>query len=326
MTDAVPMVEIWRGPFLESVHAGHAVVCTASGDVIEGWGDPDKAVLSRSASKMIQALPLVQSGAADAHGLTTRHLALACSSHKGMTIHTDMVKRWLGDLGLADTDLRCGAHYPYARDVEVAMISAGETPCQRHNNCSGKHSGFLTLSKHLGGGAEYLELDHPVQKAVFEAYAETTGEKPFGYGIDGCSAPNFATSLRGMARAMAHFAASPEGSPEARLHEAMRAHPEYVAGEGFGCTDLMRATGGKVALKIGAEGFYNAILPEQKLGVAIKIMDGAGRAAECAIAAILVKLGALEADHPLAAKYMNAPILNRRDIQTGWIRPAPALL
>lgn len=326
MTDAVPMVEIWRGPFLESVHSGHAVICNSKGEVIEGWGDPDKAVLSRSASKMIQALPLVRSGAADAFQLTPQHLALACASHKGMTIHTDMVVAWLGDLGLQDRDLRCGAHYPYARDVEMAMIRAGDEPCQRHNNCSGKHSGFLTLSKHLRAGPEYLELDHPVQKAVFDAYAETTGDAPFGYGIDGCSAPNFACSLRGMARAMAHFAASPEGSAEARLHEAMRAHPDYVAGEGYGCTDLMRAAKGKVAVKIGAEGFYNAILPDQKLGVALKISDGASRAAECAMAAILVKIGVLEPDDALVARYMNAPIRNRRDIQTGWIRPAPSLI
>lgn len=326
MTDPVPMVEIWRGPFLESMHHGHAVICNPKGEVIEGWGDPDKAVLSRSASKMIQALPLVRSGAADSFGLSDRHLALACSSHRGMAIHTEMVAAWLSELGLSDDDLRCGAHYPYARDVEMAMIARGEVPCQKHNNCSGKHSGFLTLAKHLGAGPEYLELDHPVQQAVFDSYAETTEETPLGHGIDGCSAPNFATSLRGMGRAMAHFAASPEDSAEARLHGAMRAHPEYVAGEGFGCTDLMRAAKGKVAIKTGAEGFYNAILPEQKLGVSLKITDGATRASECAMAAILVKLGVLEPDDPVVARYSNAPVRNRRDIQTGWIRPAPALI
>lgn len=326
MTHAVPMVEIWRGPFLESVHHGHAVICNASGEITQAWGDPLKAVLSRSASKMIQAVPLVRSGAADAFGLTTQQLALACSSHRGMPIHTEMVAAWLDALGLGDDDLRCGAHYPYARDTEMKMIASGETPCQRHNNCSGKHSGFLTLAKHLGAGPEYIELDHPVQIAVHDAYAETTGAAPLGHGIDGCSAPNFATSLLGMARAMAHFAASPENSAEARLHTAMRMHPEYVAGDGFGCTELMRAARGAIAVKTGAEGFYNAILPEKKLGVALKISDGATRASECAMAAILVKLGALEPDDPVVGRYMNAPIRNRRDIQTGWIRPAPALL
>ena len=149
---------------------------------------------------------------------------------------------------------------------------------------------------------------------------------PPGFAIDGCSAPNFASTLRGMARAMAHFAASPEGSAEARLHRAMRMHPEYVAGEGRTCTNLMRATGGKAAIKTGAEGFYTAILPELKLGIALKISDGATRASECAMAAILVKLGVLEPDHPATMAVMNAEIRNRKDLVTGYIRPGPALL
>lgn len=326
MTQPVTLTEIWRGPFLESSHSGHAVICDDSGQIVQAWGDPDKVVLSRSASKMIQALPLVASGAADAAALTPRHLALACSSHAGMGLHTALVKDWLAGLGLADDDLRCGAHYPYDRDSEVAMIAAGETPCQCHNNCSGKHSGFLTLNRHLAGGSEYIDPDHPVQRAVLEAYERTTGETSPGFGIDGCSAPNFASSLRGMARAMAHFAASPEGSAEARLHQAMRQHPEYVAGHGRACTELMRATGGKAVIKTGAEGFFNAIVPEMKLGIALKISDGATRASECAMAAILVKLGVLQPDDPAVQKVMNAEIRNRAGLVTGWIRAAPALL
>ena len=326
MTQPSPMTEIWRGPFLESVHMGHAVVCDSSGEIVEAWGDPDKIVLPRSSCKMIQALPLITSGAADAAGLTTEHLALACASHRGAPMHTERVSRWLADLGLDDDDLRCGAHAPYDTDTYHRMLIAGENICQWHNNCSGKHTGFLTLSKHLGGGPEYLEIDHPVQRAVLEAFERVTGEVSPGHAIDGCSAPNFASSLHGMARAMAHFAASPDGSAEARLHKAMRLHPELVAGENRPCTDLMRATGGKVALKTGAEGFYTAILPEKKLGVALKISDGASRASECAIAAILVKLGVLEADHPATTAVMNVPIHNRRQIQTGWVRPAPPLL
>lgn len=326
MTQPVSMAEIWRGPFLESVHAGHAVVCDETGQIVQAWGDPEKVVLSRSSSKMIQALPLVTSGAADAAGLTPKHLALACASHAGMPLHSQMVTSWLAALGLSDHDLRCGSHYPYDRDTEVAMIAAGEKPCQCHNNCSGKHSGFLTLTKHLKAGPEYIETDHPVQKAVLDAFESTTGETSPGFGIDGCSAPNFASTLHGMARAMAHFAASPDGSAEARLHQAMRLHPEYVSGDTRACTELMRASGGKVAIKTGAEGFFNAILPEKKLGIALKIADGATRASECAMAAILVKVGVLEANHPAVTRLMNAPILNRQNIQTGWIRPAPALL
>ncbi len=326
MTQPAPMAEIWRGPFLESIHLGHAVICDDSGQIVQAWGDPDLVVLSRSSSKMIQALPLLESGAAAQAGLTPRHLALACASHSGMPIHTNMVRDWLADLALSEPSLRCGPHYPSHRATEVAMIQARETPNQLHNNCSGKHSGFLTLTKHLGAGPEYIDTDHPVQKAVLEAFERTTGAPSPGFGIDGCSAPNFASTLHHMARAMAHFAASPDYSAEAQLHQAMRAHPEYVAGDGHACTELMRACNGKAAIKTGAEGFFNAILPDLKMGISLKIADGTTRASECAMAAILVKLGVLEPDHPAALRIMNAEIKNRRDIVTGYIRPAPALL
>ena len=195
-----------------------------------------------------------------------------------------------------------------------------------HNNCSGKHAGFLTLTNHLGAGPEYVDPAHPLQLACLAAFEETTQETSPGFGIDGCSAPNFACTLHGMARAMAHFASAPDGSAEVRLHQAMRQHPELVAGEGRACTELMRAMDGKVALKTGAEGFFIAILPERKLGIALKAACGTTRAAECAIAAILVGLGALEADHPATLKRMNAPITNWRGIRTGTLKPATELL
>ncbi|WP_299672632.1 asparaginase [uncultured Roseobacter sp.] len=325
MIHAAPMVEIWRGEFLESAHAGHAVVCDASGDIVEAWGDADATVLPRSSAKMIQALPLITSGAADRARLTSEHLALACASHNGAAIHTDRVADWLETLALDDDALRCGPQMPDNRAAREGLIRGAKSPCQIHNNCSGKHTGFLTLAKHLGAGPEYIEPDHPVQTAALEAFETVTDETSPGFGIDGCSAPNFACTLRGMARAMAQFAAAPQDSPEARLHEAMRLHPDLVAGEGRACTELMRAMDGKVAIKTGAEAFFTAILPDQKLGIALKITDGSTRASECAIAAILVKLGVLEPDHPATRKRMNAPILNRRKVQTGWIRPAAAL-
>lgn len=274
---------------------------------------------------MIQALPLITSGAADAHGLTTEHLALACASHNGAAIHTDRVNKWMETLGLNDDDFRCGPQEPDDRPARDALIRAEAEPCQVHNNCSGKHAGFLTLAKHLGAGPEYVAPDHPVQQACLEVFETVTQETSPGHGIDGCSAPNFATTLHGMARAMAHFATAKDGSPEARLHEAMRLHPDLVAGEGRACTELMHAMEGKVALKTGAEGFFIAILPEQRLGIALKAACGTTRAAECAIAALLVRLGALDADHPATLKRMNAPITNRRGIVTGTLKPAPAL-
>ncbi|MEO9651205.1 MAG: asparaginase [Roseobacter sp.] len=326
MSQPVSMVEIWRGPFLESAHSGHAVICDDTGQIVQAWGNPDQVTLSRSSSKMIQALPLITSGAARAASLAPEQLSLACASHSGAKLHTQAVRTWLGSLDLSEHDLRCGSHYPFDRDSEMAMISSGETPCQCHHNCSGKHTGFLTLNKHIKGGSEYFEPDHPVQKAVLEAFERTTGQSSPGFGIDGCSVPNFASTLHGMARAMAHFAASPSDSAEAQLHQAMRLYPEFVAGEGRACTELMRAMDGKVAIKTGAEGFFIAIIPEKKLGVALKITDGTTRASECAIAAILVKLGVLEPEHPVTQRFMNVPIKNARGIGVGWIRPGPALL
>lgn len=325
MTQAAPFAEIWRGPFLESVHSGHAVICDDTGQIVQSWGDPGLIVLPRSSSKMIQALPLVQSGAADKAGLGTEQLALACASHQGAAIHTDRVGVWLDTLGLQDDDFRCGPQDPDDRDAHEDLIRAHQSPCRIHNNCSGKHAGFLTLNKHLGGGADYVDPSHPVQQACLAAFEDTTKETSPGYGIDGCSAPNHACSLHGMGRAMAHFAAAPDGSAEAQLHQAMRLHPELVAGETRACTELMRAMDGKVALKTGAEGFFIAILPEQKRGIALKAACGTTRAAECAIAAILVKLGVLDANHPATLKRLNAPIHNRRGIVTGTLRPAAGL-
>lgn len=325
VSTAVPMAEIWRGPFLESVHLGHAVICDGTGEIVQSWGNPETLVLPRSSAKMIQALPLIESGAADHFGLTTEQMALACASHQGADIHTGRVARWLADLGLDDTALRCGPQEPNDTPARNALIKTDKSPCQWHNNCSGKHSGFLTLSQYLKADPEYLELDHPVQKSVLEAWERSTGEPVAGHAIDGCSAPNFASSLHGIARAMGRFAAAPQGSPEERLRTAMATHPELVAGEGRACTNLMRAMRGKVAIKTGAEAFFVAILPEQKLGVALKITDGTTRGAECAIAAILVKLGVLEAVHPETSKYLNAPIRNWRGLHTGWLRAAPPL-
>ncbi|MFY9209856.1 MAG: asparaginase [Aestuariivita sp.] len=326
MSQPVPMAEIWRGDLLESLHTGHAVICDDTGQIVDAWGAPDTLIYPRSSSKMVQALPLLESGAADRAGLTTQQLALACASHSGARIHTDRVQAWLGNLGLDDDAFRCGAHLPYDEARAHEMIRADETPCQYHNNCSGKHCGFLTLAKDMGAGPEYVDPDHPVQLACKDAFERATGQDSPGYGIDGCSAPNFQTTVLGLARAMARFAAAPSGSAEARLREAMMLHPELVAGEGRSCTRLMRAMGGAAAIKTGAEAVFVAILPRQKLGVALKITDGATRASECAITAILVRLGVLDRAHEAAQAYMNAPILNRRRLTTGLIRPAAGLL
>jgi len=328
MAGAAPMLEVWRGPLCESVHAGHAVVVDGTGEVVSAWGDPGAVIYPRSSCKMLQALPLVDSGAAEALGLTDRHLALACASHQGAAVHVALARGWLAALGLDDDALRCGPEEPRDRAERHALIRSDEPVCQVHNNCSGKHCGFLTVTRHLGAGPDYVDPAHPVQAAAREAFETMTGLPSPGFGIDGCSAPNFATTVQGLARAMARFATAREGGMSvreraaARLTRAMMDHPDLVAGEGRACTDLMRAMGGRVAVKTGAEGVFIAILPEQGLGVALKCADGATRAAEAIVAAVLVRLGVLDDAHPVALRLMHGPITNRAGLSVGEYRLA----
>ncbi len=331
MAGPVDLVEVWRGNLLESVHQGHVVICDDSGQIVEAWGDPDAMIYPRSSCKMLQALPLIESGAAERFGLGSEHLALSCASHNAAAIHTDRVGQWLSDLELTDDDFRCGSQVPGDRDAKHAMIRAHETPCQVHNNCSGKHAGFLTLNKHLSGAADYELVDHPVQVACKAAFEELTEETSPYFGIDGCSAPNFACSMHGFARSLAFFASATDRSDTrsqaaVRLTNAMKKHPDLVAGEGRACTELMRAMNGKVAIKTGAEAVFSAIVPEKKLGIAVKIADGATRASEAVIAALLVRIGVLDATHPAAINRMTPELKNWRGLTTGQIRPTSALL
>ncbi|MQQ08510.1 asparaginase [Epibacterium sp. SM1979] len=331
MTNPVPLVEVWRGDLLESFHFGHAVVCDGDGQIVEAWGDPDAVVYPRSSAKMIQALPLVTSGAAEKYGLGPQQLALASASHSGADLHVTAVQNWVEKLGLGEADFCCGPQTPKDRAERERLIRADQKPSQFHNNCSGKHAGFLTLNQYLGGDADYTAVDHPVQQTVRATFDALTGETSQHVGLDGCSAPNFSCSMRGMARAMAWFATAhhredAQSLAAVQIRDAMMAHPELVAGEGRACTRLMRAMDGKGAVKTGAEAYFIAILPEIEKGVALKITDGGTRAAESAIAAILVRLGVLHADHPDAQAFVQAPITNWRGLKCGEMRPAAALL
>lgn len=317
---AVDLVEMIRGERVESVHRGHAVICDEAGHVVEAWGNPAAMIFPRSSCKMVQALPLLESGAgAD---LTTAQVALACASHQGQAEHTEAVDAWLHAMGLSETDLRCGTHMPYSEKARNGLIKHDQSPCQLHNNCSGKHAGFLMLSRHLGAGPDYIDPGHPVQLAVRRAFEEVTGMESPGYGIDGCSAPNFATRIDGLGRAMGLFAGAREGGGAradamVRLTRAMGAEPLLVAGDGRACTDLMRAMGGKVAVKTGVEAVFVAIIPALRRGIALKIVDGGTRAAEATIAALLVRLGVLAADAPVAQRLMHGPTTNCSGRETG---------
>ena len=329
MTDPAPLATVTRGDILESRHVGHAVIAGETGQIVEAWGDPDRVILPRSSCKMVQALPLLESGAG--RDLNDAQLALACASHEGERRHVDLVRRWLTDLGLTEDALLCGPEESRDTDYRDEMIRERRAPGRLLNNCSGKHTGFLMLGQHLRAGPHYVAPDHAVQNAVRAAFEEVTELAAPGFGIDGCSAPNFATTVHGLARAMARFAAAAEGQSArqtamVRLRQAMMAHPGLVSGRVASCNDLMSAAPGRIAAKTGAEGVYIAILPEQKIGIAVKADDGAKRAATAAIAALLVRRGIVSPDNPRIAAWLTQPVFNRDDILTGHVRAAPELM
>lgn len=324
------LVELTRGSMVESVHRGSIAILDADGRMRLSLGDVELPVYSRSSLKPMQAIPLVESGAAQAFGLSDEEVALACASHSGEPMHTERVSIWLERLGLSESDLACGAHASRYEPVAEAMVRRGEKPTRVFNNCSGKHTGFLTVARHWDIATNgYEQVSHPVQQAVAAALRELSDAKELTYGIDGCAAPNFATSLTQFARAAARMASPIRLSAERaaasrRLLSAMIAHPELVSGTGRACAILMRAATGRAAVKAGAEGFFAGWIPTSGLGIAIKIDDGAGRAAETTIAAVLDALGLLDYSEA-ARKILRTPILNTRGATVGERRPAAAL-
>lgn len=325
------LVELTRGMMVESVHRGAVAIARANGSLLFSLGDVDTPIYPRSSLKPIQALPLLESGAADTFGLGEEEIALACASHSGEAMHTTRVAAWLEKIGCRESDLACGSQAVRYEPLRAQMVRHGHSPTRVHNNCSGKHTGFLTVARHLGVATEgYEQHDHPVQRAVARALAELTDiPAEFPWGIDGCAAPNFAVPIAAFARALAKLAnpsslPRPRAEAARRIVEAMIAHPALVAGTGRSDTILMEAAKGRAATKAGAEAFYAAIVPEAGLGIALKIDDGTGRAAETAIGALLDKLG-LIGDYQEAREIIRAPVLNTRNVVVGERRPAPAL-
>lgn len=296
MTANPILVEVSRGGEVESVHRGRACVVDASGKVVRAWGDIESHICPRSSTKPFQALPLVTTGAADAFLLGAEELALACASHSGEHEHTSRVAAWLSRLDLSVDDLACGAHAPSSTSAYEALIRGGGTPSRIHNNCSGKHTSFLTVARHLGVATRgYHHVDHPVQQLVLECLGEMSGcdPKAFHTVCDGCSAPNVFMPLHALALAWARLGTSQEPAPR-RIVDAMKAHPVLMSGHGRSCETLINAMTGRGVVKTGAEGVFAATIPEQGLGIAVKIDDGAGRAATIAMTAILESLRAFK--------------------------------
>lgn len=327
------LVEVTRGGRIESRHRGAIAVADAAGKLVARWGDVDDAVYPRSAFKSLQALPLVETGAADAHAVGDDELALACASHSGEPMHVERVEGWLARIDCREGDLACGPHLPLHEPTAHAMLRAGERPCRVHNNCSGKHTGFLTLARHLHIAVDgYERPDHPVQVMVREAIAEMCDVKPdaLPIGIDGCAAPNYAIPLQRLARGMARLGDRAKLTParaEAarRLIAAWKAHPQLVSGTGRACADLIEAGRGQTVVKTGAEGVFTAVVPERGLGIALKIDDGGTRAAETAMAKVLVLLGAADEGSAKLARHLRPPVRNWRGDEVGERRAAEAL-
>lgn len=329
MTNPI-LVELTRGSLVESVHRGAVVIADAGGAIRFALGDIEAPHYPRSSLKPIQALPLVESGAIEAYGLGDEHIALACASHSGEPMHTERVAAWLTRIDLRESHLACGPHPVRHEPTWNAMIARGKRPTRIHNNCSGKHAGFLTVAQHWKIATKgYEDAYHPVQQAVAAALRELSGEKAFAIGVDGCAAPNFALPLAAFARALAKLAAPDALAPDRacaarRIVASMTAHPELVSGTGRTCAILMRAAEGRAAVKAGAEGFYAGIVPSMGLGIAVKVDDGAARGAETVIAYVLDQLGLLS-DDAAARAIVRGPITNTRGDVVGERRPAKVL-
>lgn len=322
-------VEITRGSTVESIHQGNAVVVDASGKIMRTWGDIEQGVFPRSAVKPLQAIALVESGAADAAHLEDKHIALACSSHNGEVEHVETVRNWLSQLNLSEQNLECGSHWPMFDQATRDMAARGESPDQTHNNCSGKHSGFLTLAQHKGWDiAGYTNVDHPLQIEVNRVIGEmcSVDMQSLPWGKDGCCIPTYQIPLVNIALGMARFA-NPENESDPRcaaierIQNAMTQYPFMVAGTHRYCTDVMTACARRVLVKTGAEGVFCAALPEAGFGIALKCTDGATRAAEAMLTAILIELDVInESEQTRLQNRVHPTIKNRRDEEVGEIR------
>ncbi len=329
------LVETTRGGAVESVHAGVVVVADVRGEVIAHAGDPDLFAFFRSSAKPFQAIPVIESGAADRFGFTPAELALCCASHNAELRHQQQVATMLAKLGLSPEALQCGAPLP-SDDAERGKVLAGlRDPSPLQCDCSGKHTGMLASSLQLGYPIEnYLDPAHPLQQRIKGIIAEVcrTRADDMIMGTDGCSLPTFGMSVRSFATAYATHAA-PDQAPEGagrehadalnRLRTAMTTHPENVAGEGELVTDLMALSGGAIAAKSGAEGLLCLAIPSQGLGIAIRVADGSFRSHPVIACSVLEQLNLVGSSVIAALQDRHSPEIrnhNRRIV--GEMRPA----
>lgn len=325
------MVDVTRGSYVESRHRGAACVVDQDGTIVYRWGDIKSPVYPRSAIKLLQALPFIETGAADAMKASAEELALACASHNGEGTHVMVAQRWLERLGLSADNLVCAAHEPMRKTAADALMVSGHRPNQLHNNCSGKHLAMLATALANNEPIEgYWLQDHPVQQRVRRTIEQLT-EQPLReapMGIDGCGLPTWGISIEALARSMAKIAdprrlSVARQSAIRRLRLAIARHPFLTAGTERFDSALIKQLSRILYVKTGAEGVYMASVSEFGLGIALKIDDGATRAAEVAMAALLRYLEVIEDDDwALLHKYVAPKVLCRDGRPVGEIRPA----
>jgi L-asparaginase II len=327
------LVEALRGEMVESRHCGAYAVVDAAGGVALARGDIEQPVYARSAIKPLQALPLLETGAAEHYQLGVKEIALACASHDGTPAVVAAVAVWLDRIGLRPDDLECAAAPPLDSAAAQALVRAGQPPSSLHNNCSGKHAGFLSTARHCGEPTRgYIGAEHPVQRRLRATLSAMTGLdlERAPHGVDGCGIPVIGIPLKATARAMARLAdpaglAAARAAAAGRILDAMAAEFLIVAGASGFTREVMRVGGARVRLKPGAEGVFCAALPQQGLGIALKIGDGAGRAADVAMGALLVRLGMLDPAQAAALEgVLRPPIKNVAGQVVGQLRPVPA--
>ncbi|MCB8820127.1 asparaginase [Microvirga rosea] len=323
------LVEVSRGHIVESRHRGSVAVVDAEGGTVLTLGDVERRVFPRSAVKALQALPLVESGIADKYGLTDEEIALACASHSGEPDHARVAASMLAKAGQNETCLECGVHWPMRDEAARALAASGEQPTQLHNNCSGKHAGFICLACGLGDDPKgYVKAQHHVQQTVRSALEDLTGASHTEdvSGIDGCSIPTYAIPLPALAFGFAKFGAGVGISPGCksasdRIRKAVARHPFMVAGTGRFDTKLMEALGERAFVKAGAEGVYCAAFPELGYGIALKADDGGARAAEAMMAALVLRFLKLDDNERGVVEDLAQPVLkNWNGLEVGRIR------
>ncbi|OYT89794.1 MAG: asparaginase [Burkholderiales bacterium PBB6] len=338
------LVDVQRGGVTESFHQGACAVVDATGTVVHALGNIERAIFPRSAVKVLQALPLITSGAADLFQLTDTELALACASHNGEPAHAATAAGMLAKAGVDATALGCGSHWPSHDRSSRELARSGGDPTALHNNCSGKHAGLVCLGCLLareqgldarGFLSGYVQPDHPVMQQVTHALATATSTdlRQAPVGVDGCSIPTFGMPLRQLALGFARVATGQGLSADharaaARLRKAVASAPFMVAGTDRFDTDVMAHFGERVFCKVGAEGVYCAALPELGWGVAIKMDDGNNaRAVEVVMAHLLATwVARSEADHAVLAPRTTVHMRNWNGIEVGTLQPSAELL